>query len=275
MEGVNIKIDYYPPNNNIVIIKLSGYIDQSNSHELEALIHDLLHSNKKHFVFDLDQLVYMSSAGWGIFVGEIKNVRDAGGDIKVAAMSPEVYDVFQVLEFYHIFEDYATTEEAIYSFIHTDFGGVIELEEEAAAAEESVEENDGQTASEGNSEPALGKIYELPKSDSVESGKVDNTVEKPAVNTTEVRKSAGVSHPKPKIKTQDKEHEIDISTLPVAEKARRIITVYPLLNIWQIRKMLRHEKFGNTKIGIIKLYKILREINLHTKKLRYRYYRSV
>ena len=261
MEGVNIKIDYYPQNNNIVIIKLSGYIDQSNSHELEAIIHDLLHSNKKHFVFDLDQLVYMSSAGWGIFVGEIKNVRDAGGDIKVAAMSPEVYDVFQVLEFYHIFEDYATTEEAIYSFIHTDFGGVIELEETSS----TVTDN-------GDSKEAAGKIYELSKNNTASEKNAPKTS---AASVTQEKTIATVSAPKTKKKVSGKDAEIDIASLPVAEKVRRIITVYPLLSVWQIRKMLKHEKFGNTKIGVIKLYKTLRDINLHTKRLRYRYYRSV
>ena len=51
MEGFSIKIEYYSQDNNIVIVKLSGYVDQHNSHQIEKTISDLLQSNKQNFIF--------------------------------------------------------------------------------------------------------------------------------------------------------------------------------------------------------------------------------
>ncbi len=116
MEGLKIKTNFYVNNNDIIIVELGGYVDQTNSAEVEKVISDILKSGKRKIIFDLSELVYMSSAGWGIFVGEIKTVRDQEGDIKLAAMTPEVYEVFQMLEFYHIIQDYVTVQEAVASF---------------------------------------------------------------------------------------------------------------------------------------------------------------
>jgi len=71
------------------------------------------------------------------------------------------------------------------------------------------------------------------------------------------------------------ESTIDISRLPLTEKIKKIVAVYPLLSLNKIRKMLGHEKFGSVKISHIKLYRLLRLLNLHTKKNRYRFFRSV
>ena len=264
MEGFNIKIDYYPKNNDIVIVKLTGYVDQSNSHQIEKIISDLLQSNKQKFIFDLSQLIYMSSAGWGIFVGEIKTVRDAGGDIKVSSMSPEVYDVFQVLEFYHILEDYPTVEAAIHSFDENGDGGggsIMPVADDESS-DESIEKEGGV--------PNLNTvIINDEQEDESEPSTVRPQIPDRLVEDTTTRLSRFDSAPN---KTGI---DIDIAQLPITEKIKKIVAVYPLLNIRQIHKMLRHEKFGSVNINIIKLYRTLRIMNLHSKKNRYRYYRSV
>jgi anti-sigma B factor antagonist len=253
VEGFSIKIDYYSQDNSIVIVKLSGYVDQSNSHQIEKVISDLLQSNKQKFIFDLNQLIYMSSAGWGIFVGEIKTVRDAGGDIKVASMSPEVYDVFQVLEFYHILEDYSTVEDAIGSFTENGTGGV----EDLVGAEITLKEDQ----EDSHAEDVLTEdIVPLPDDSTPE---IDAPL--PEETAPEIT---------PSFKPVEVESNFDISNLPLGEKLKKIIAIYPLLSVRQIQKMLHHEKFGYTKINLLKLYYILRDLNLHTKKARYRFYRS-
>jgi len=59
---------------------------------------------------------YISSAGWGIFIGEIKRIRSHGGDLKLSGMVGDVHEVFQLLEFHSILESYPTTQEAIGAF---------------------------------------------------------------------------------------------------------------------------------------------------------------
>jgi anti-sigma B factor antagonist len=263
MEGFSIKIDYHAENNEIVIIKLLGYVDQSNSHQIEKVISDLIQSQKNKFIFDLSELIYMSSAGWGIFVAEVKSVRDAGGDIKVASMSPELYDVFQVLEFYHILEDYPSVLDAASSFMENgkDDGGKLVKTGTAAKAK------------------TKGKKKKTTKEEAAaEAAKAEEEENNGPTIMEMMARQQQISRPqpaKPSGTLDFTESSIDISKLPLTEKIKKIVAVYPLLSLNKIRKMLGHEKFGSVKISHIKLYRLLRLLNLHTKKNRYRFFRSV
>jgi len=258
--------------NNIVIVELGGYIDQTNSRYVEKVISDILKSEKLKIIFDLSSLVYISSAGWGIFVGEIKTVRDLGGDIKIACMSPEVYEVFQMLEFYHIIQDFSTTDEAAKSFLNllTESNDQEEIAVMDSSENESIEDLLAQTGVKSDGS-VQSKEDEIVMEDT--SGKEDI---KDKENTPKGKNKAQKKKIKPikKLKSSDINTTIDISKLPINEKIKKVVENYPLLTILKIRKMLRHDKFGNTKIGIVKFYRILKSLNLESKKKRYRFYRS-
>ena len=84
-----------------------------------------------------------------------------------------------------------------------------------------------------------------------------------------------VKAPRPAQPVIKPERIIDITSLPLNEKVKRVVASYPLLSVFKIRRMLAHEKFGYTKVGRFKLYRILRSLNLDNKAKRYRFYRSV
>ena len=67
---------------------------------------------------------------------------------------------------------------------------------------------------------------------------------------------------------------VDLIKLPLLEKIKKLIAEFPLLSIWQIRKLLKDERFGPVHINVFKLYKLLRDNDMETKSKRYRYYRS-
>jgi hypothetical protein len=67
-------------------------------------------------IIDLGNVDYISSAGWGIFISEIKGIREKGGDLKLVRMIPDVYEVFELLEFHYILKAFDTIEEAIHDF---------------------------------------------------------------------------------------------------------------------------------------------------------------
>ncbi|MBP2681035.1 MAG: anti-anti-sigma factor, partial [Candidatus Krumholzibacteriota bacterium] len=52
-----------------------------------------------NIVVDLSRVSYISSGGWGIVVGEVKRLRERGGDVVLVGMMPEVYDVYELLGF--------------------------------------------------------------------------------------------------------------------------------------------------------------------------------
>ncbi|MCK5075708.1 MAG: STAS domain-containing protein, partial [Calditrichia bacterium] len=112
-ENISVVTKFADPDGRVMIVNLKGYVDQGNSDKLQKVLDDIATSGCYHVVFDFTELYYISSAGWGIFVGEIRRFRENGGDIKITRMSPEVSQVFQMLEFFHIIEEYPTMDEAL------------------------------------------------------------------------------------------------------------------------------------------------------------------
>ncbi len=100
----------------IVILKLRGLVDSGSSQILEDKFKELVSTENVRMVVDLQGVDYISSAGWGIFVGEIKGVRERDGDIKLAGMTPGVREVFDLLEFNTLLQPYDSKEDAVAVF---------------------------------------------------------------------------------------------------------------------------------------------------------------
>jgi len=116
MEGIQVSTEIAGSHNQISIIKVGGYIDTTTSSELERALDSLLKQGRFLIVVDLGNVDYISSAGWGIFISEIKSIRENGGDLKLVRMVPDVYEIFELLEFHHILDVYDTVDEAINKF---------------------------------------------------------------------------------------------------------------------------------------------------------------
>jgi anti-sigma B factor antagonist len=116
VDGIVVSVSTGSRENGVAVLKVSGYLDTTTASELEAALNGLLGKDNFKIVIDLSGVNYISSAGWGIFIGEIKEIRHKGGDIKLSGMSGDVYEVFQLLEFNSILEAFDTADEAINSF---------------------------------------------------------------------------------------------------------------------------------------------------------------
>jgi anti-sigma B factor antagonist len=249
----------------VMIMKLSGFIDQSNSFSLQKTFDDILTSGCFKIIIDFSHVLYISSAGWGIFVGEIKRFRDEGGDIKLVNMTPDIYEVYQMLEFYHIFEDFNSIESALESF-----NGKLQEDDVSAVKGEQEHKIDidvsGTLVNPGDDEISDEEIGSYPTSSSSEKGSDENEMEEIAIFP--------ISKEKTKPVKSTEEESAYLSKLPESEKVRKIVSQYPLLSIRQIRKVLKDDRFGGVKINVIKLYRLLKELDLDTKAKRYRFYRS-
>lgn len=115
-EGIKIELKIADYAARVMLVSVTGYVDQANCHLLQKTIDKCLDDKYYRLVFNLQKLVYMSSAGWGVLIGEIKRFRENGGDIKLANMGPEIYEIYQMLEFYHIISEYPSAEDAFKSF---------------------------------------------------------------------------------------------------------------------------------------------------------------
>ncbi len=100
----------------VSVIDLKGYLDAHTAPDLENTFVKLLTDKKFNIVVNCRDLTYISSAGLGVFMAFIEDVRKNKGDIKLTNMSPKVYNVFDLLGFPILYEIYKDEQEAIIRF---------------------------------------------------------------------------------------------------------------------------------------------------------------
>lgn len=101
---------------NTCLVDLTGYLDAHTASDLESVIKDAFDSGCRRFVMNFANLDYISSAGLGVFMVFIEDVKKDSGDIKMAAMKDKVFTVFDLLGFQVLFDIYATVDEAVLAF---------------------------------------------------------------------------------------------------------------------------------------------------------------
>jgi anti-sigma B factor antagonist len=116
MKGIDVYVEEAAQNRGVSVLRVSGYVDTTTSPDLERRLQGLLREKRYHIVVDLTRVEYISSAGWGIFISEIREIREHGGDLKLAGMIPDVREVFDLLEFENILQSYPDADLAAASF---------------------------------------------------------------------------------------------------------------------------------------------------------------
>jgi anti-sigma B factor antagonist len=116
MKGIDVYVEEAAQNRGVSLLRVSGYVDTTTSPDLERRLQSLLRDKRYHIVVDLARVEYISSAGWGIFISEIREIREHGGDLKLAGMIPDVREVFDLLEFENILQSYPDADLAAASY---------------------------------------------------------------------------------------------------------------------------------------------------------------
>lgn len=110
---MDIKINY---TEGIGVISIGGELDAHSSPELTQFFSKQISESSPNFVADLQGLAYSSSAGIRIFLGMARDSRRNGGDLRIAAVQPQVDKIFKLSRFDRIVKIFPTVEEAIQSF---------------------------------------------------------------------------------------------------------------------------------------------------------------
>lgn len=100
----------------VQVLDLNGELDAHTASELEAAFMKCKQEGRHNIVVNGENLQYISSAGLGVFMAYIEDVRENDGDIKIAALQPKVFNVFDLLGFPLLFEIVPDEEEAISRF---------------------------------------------------------------------------------------------------------------------------------------------------------------
>ncbi len=102
--------------NDVNVLDLKGYLDAHTAPELEKSFQSLIDKNRYRIVVNCRDLTYISSAGLGVFMAYIEDVRRNKGDIKLSNMSPKVFNVFDLLGFPLLYEITSDEADAIRKF---------------------------------------------------------------------------------------------------------------------------------------------------------------
>lgn len=97
-------------------LKIEGQLDAYTSPQLESEIGDLVRKGRNKLVVDFTQLDYISSAGLGVFMAYIEEIREKGGDIKLTNMQPKIFSIFDLLGFPVFYDILADKNDAITKF---------------------------------------------------------------------------------------------------------------------------------------------------------------
>jgi anti-sigma B factor antagonist len=240
MEGIQVSTEVRGSQNQVSIIKVGGFIDTTTSSEVERTLHNLLKQNRYNIIIDLGNVDYISSAGWGIFISEIKSIREQTGDLKLVRMIPDVYEIFELLEFHHILDVYDTVDEAVKRF------------------EDNVQRPTAATVAR-----EFAEVRRTPVS---AAGPAGTYTQRRPVFQTEPEEDELEQPEKVEFRSQTK--EAATGAAKIEDKIKNIISRNPNLSAYKIKKILNSSKFGYTRVGWFSIRSILKEMGLGSRKSR-------
>lgn len=98
------------------VLELRGYLDAHTAPILEEAFQKMMSTSRFRIIVNCRDLTYISSAGLGVFMAYIEDVRANNGDIKMSNMSPKVYNIFDLLGFPMLYDIVNDESEAIAKF---------------------------------------------------------------------------------------------------------------------------------------------------------------
>lgn len=100
----------------ITVIALDGFLDAHTAPVFEESIQKEFAAGRIRIIVNCEKLSYISSAGLGVFMSFIEEIREAGGDIKICGVVPKVLQVFEILGFQTLFDIVDTVPQAVAKF---------------------------------------------------------------------------------------------------------------------------------------------------------------
>lgn len=241
MEGIQVSTEVAGSEGQISIIKVGGYIDTTTSSEVERALTGLLKQGRYKIIIDLGNVDYISSAGWGIFISEIKSIRENNGDLKLVSMIPDVYEIFELLEFHHILDVYDSNQEAVQKFQEAEYAGVPSM---ASSFNETPQEQPYD--SHNDSRPAMDD----------------------AETVSGIKESTQVGEMSQATPRAEPQTHRDLSGGSVENKIKHIVAHNPNFGAYKINKKLNTLEFGFTRVGWFGVRSMLNKLGLNSRTRR-------
>ncbi len=95
------------------MIILTGRITAANAEEIKKSLYDAVSRGLCELIFDLSGISFLDSSGLAVFVSTLKNTREAGGWLKLAALSEIPGIIFKLTCLDQVIDMYPDVESAM------------------------------------------------------------------------------------------------------------------------------------------------------------------
>lgn len=99
-----------------IVLSLIGDLDMWTLPKAKEQVQELIDEKKVKVVLDLERTNYIDSSGLGFFIGTLKKLRDAGGELILINLNAYIYGIFQLIQLQHIIKTFDSLEEASKEF---------------------------------------------------------------------------------------------------------------------------------------------------------------
>lgn len=97
------------------VVKVKGRMDVVSAPEFERCCIQWIEQGESHFIVDMEELEYISSAGLRSILIVAKKLKSGHGNISFSSLSPVVSRVFSISNFTSMFSVYDSLEKALES----------------------------------------------------------------------------------------------------------------------------------------------------------------
>ena len=101
----------------LAIVHVQGYLDSSTFPQLQEHLELLIQQEQYRIAVDLMNLNYISSAGIGVLMGMLQEVRSRDGDLKLVNMSSKIQNLFDMLGFSRLIRIYDSVDAVKVAFL--------------------------------------------------------------------------------------------------------------------------------------------------------------
>jgi anti-sigma B factor antagonist len=102
----------------VTVVSISGSVDGLTAEDLLGALGTHVRSGRTRLVADFAEVDYTSSAGLRALLTTMKEVRQRGGDFRLAAVRAEVHRVLELSGFTSILKLYGDVDSAVASYAH-------------------------------------------------------------------------------------------------------------------------------------------------------------
>ena len=100
----------------VIVVTLQGeHLDAGNTKDFKQDVTALVEPNAK-VVLDLSRVQFVDSSGCGAILSYLRQLKSAGGDLKLCAVTKPVRSLFELVRMHRVFDIFNTRDEAVKAF---------------------------------------------------------------------------------------------------------------------------------------------------------------